>query len=188
MTDERPNLVLIGFMASGKSTIGRICAARLGFKFYDSDRLVERRAGCTIAKLFEERGEPAFREMEVEAIRSLSRYRNVVIATGGGAPMNGLNIARLRQRGIIILLSTTPQEILQRVPDRASRPLLAGATEPEAKIQDLMSQRKAAYCAAAHAIVETTGLAREAAADAVLQEYHRLAAKWKPPARRNPSL
>ena len=147
----------------------------MGFRFYDSDRFNERRNCRSIAQIFSEDGEASFREREVEALRILSKYRNVVIATGGGAPMNGLNIARLRQRGIVVLLYADAEEILSRIPDRASRPLLSGTDCPDLVVQSLLESRMPAYRAAAHAVVETTGLSREDATTAVLDAYRRCA-------------
>src|SRR5262245_34007103 len=98
------NLVLIGFMGSGKSTIGRQCARILGFRFRDSDTLVERRAGKPISQVFADDGEAAFREMECAAIKTLAATSSVVLSTGGGAVLNGANVAALRRTGIVVLL------------------------------------------------------------------------------------
>jgi shikimate kinase len=169
------NLVLIGFMATGKSTIGRRCAQALRFQFCDTDALVERRAGKSVSSVFEEDGEEQFRLLESEAIRDLARERRTVIATGGGAAINAVNVARLRRSGYVILLWTDPQEIVARCGTRATRPLLAGADDPEARITTLLASREPLYRSAAHTVVETTGLSREDAVERVLAAYHSLA-------------
>jgi shikimate kinase len=166
-------------MATGKSTIGRLCARALGFRFRDSDTLIQRRAGRSIAEIFAEEGEAAFRARETAALQELARGYHLVIATGGGAVLNAVNVARLRRTGVVILLHAAPEEILLRVGNRQSRPLLADAPDPLARIQTLLHQREPYYHAAAHAIVETTGLSREAAAERVLQAYHAEAQRWR---------
>jgi shikimate kinase len=169
------NLVLIGFMATGKSTIGRRCAQALRFQFRDSDSVVECRTGKSVAQLFEEDGEERFRSLESDAIRDLARERRTVIATGGGAILNGANIARLRRTGHVILLWTDPEEILARCGSRATRPLLASADDPVERITNLLSRRESLYRSAAHTVVETTGLSRDEAVSRVLDAYHALA-------------
>lgn len=176
---REPNLVLIGFMATGKSTIGRLCARALGFRFRDSDTLIQRRAGRPIPEIFAEEGEAAFRTREAEALQDLARGHHLVIATGGGAVMNAVNVARLRRTGVVILLHAAPEEILMRVGNRQSRPLLADAPDPLARIETLLLQREPYYHAAAHAVVETTGLSREEAAERVLEAYHAEAERWR---------
>lgn len=166
-------------MATGKSTIGRLCARALGYRFRDSDTLIQRRAGRPIPEIFAEEGEAAFRAREAEALQDLARGHHLVIATGGGAVMNAVNVARLRRTGVVILLHAAPEEILMRVGNRQSRPLLADAPDPLARIETLLLQREPYYHAAAHAVVETTGLSREAAAERVLEAYHAEAKRWR---------
>jgi shikimate kinase len=174
-----PNLVLVGFMASGKSAIGSQCARALGFGFRDSDKLVERRAGRTIPEIFDEEGEPAFRQMEAAALRDLARQSRVVIATGGGAVMNGTNVAQLRRTGVVILLWASVEDILRRAGSRLSRPLLADAEDPRARIESLLAEREQAYRSAAHAVAETSGLSRDEAVERVLDLYRQQAARWQ---------
>ncbi len=171
--DDR-NLVLVGFMASGKSTIGRRCAESLRFGFRDSDALLERRAGKPVSEIFEQEGEVRFRSLETAAIRDLARESRTVIATGGGAVLSGLNVARLRRTGYIILLWADPDEILARCGSRASRPLLACAEDPSARITELLAVREPLYHAAAHAVVHTSGLTRDEAVERVLDTYRSL--------------
>jgi shikimate kinase len=181
MSNPPPNLILIGFMATGKSTIGRWCARALGFRFRDSDTLVERRAGKPVPVIFAEEGEAAFREMEAAAIRDLARGRRVVIATGGGAVMRSTNVAHLRRSGVVVLLRTSPEEILARSGNRVNRPLLASADDPRARVAELLAQREPYYQAAAHLVIDTTGLTREEAAERVLAAYRARAQTWSRP-------
>lgn len=165
------SLVLIGFMASGKSTVGRHCARDLGIPFRDSDRLVQRRAGKSIADIFVQDGEAVFREMEADAIGTLAGSPPIVLATGGGAVMDPRNVAALRRTGYVVLLCVDPAEILKRTGTRASRPLLFDAQDPEARVRELLQKRDPAYRAAAHAVVDTTGLTLDETVAHVLEAY-----------------
>ena len=105
-------------LASGKSTVGRECARKLGLRFADSDSLIERRAGKSIPEIFSTEGEAVFREMELEAIRTLCSAPPMVLATGGGAVLNSINVSRLRRNGLVVLLWSEPEAIADRVRDR----------------------------------------------------------------------
>jgi len=168
---RRRNLVLIGFMGSGKSTIGRICAARMRSRFIDSDHEIERRTDCSIAELFEGEGEAAFRVREREMITELSGMDSVVIATGGGAILDPVNAANLRAGGFVVLLHAEPDIILRRVGNGRTRPLVAAAHDPQAFILDLMALRMPHYRAAAHCQVETTDKPPQTVAAEVLRLY-----------------
>ena len=150
------NLVLIGFMGTGKSTVGKMCAKRLGYAFCDSDAVIEERVGCTIPELFATQGEAVFRQKEREVIAELALTPNLVIATGGGVVMDAENVANLRAEGLVILLRATPEVILKRVGDARSRPLLAVGSDPQARIEELLSLRAEQYERAAHLRLDTT--------------------------------
>src|ERR1041385_4027110 len=113
------NLVLIGFMGSGKSTIGRECARILGYRFRDSDTLIERRAGKSVQDIFAEQGEPEFRKMEASAIVELASMSSIVISTGGGAILDSSNVTALRNTGIVVLLWADPDSIVGRTSTRS---------------------------------------------------------------------
>lgn len=168
---RRPNLVLIGFMATGKTTVGRACARMLGLPFRDSDTLVELRAGRSIPEIFAQDGEAAFRVMESEAIRTLCSSPPIVISTGGGAVLNGVNVARLRRNGLVVLLWAEPEDLICRVGNPARRPLLEGSSNPVERIRDLLAEREPAYRAAAHITIETTGRPRDETVERVVQVY-----------------
>ena len=174
-----PNLVLIGFMGSGKTTIGRRCAHRMGFQFRDSDSVIELRYKLTIPEIFEQYGEAQFRSWESEVIHDLSRCSKMVIATGGGAVLDTNNVARLKRSGILLLLKSDPEEILARCALRNNRPLLAMADDPLERIQTLMSTRNPLYESAADIIVDTTGSMRDETVSKVLTEYNNYISEWR---------
>jgi shikimate kinase len=171
-----PNLVLIGFMASGKSTVGRECARRLGFRFADSDAVVVRRAGRSVETIFREDGEAVFRDIETAAIAHLCARRRLVLATGGGAILRPENVDALRASGVVVLLDVTPDVVLLRAGCRTSRPLLADADDPLARVEQLLTARTPSYRAASDAVVETGRASVSEVASRVLVEYRRVAA------------
>lgn len=142
-------------MASGKSTVGRLLAERLGRPFVDSDDRVEQVAGATIAELFQ-RGEAQFRAHEAQVIATLCGEGEQVVATGGGAPAHGDNMDRMLEAGVVVSLVASPEQILERVGDASTRPLLANATDKLAEVRRLLGARAGAY-ARAHEIVDTDG-------------------------------
>lgn len=151
------NLVLIGFMGCGKTTLGRLCAAHLGYTFRDIDHIIEAEAGCSVAELFARVGESQFRQKEREVIADLCVTSGLVIATGGGAVLDPLNRENLRRNGLVVLLHASPDLILRRVGNARTRPLLANAPDPRARIEELLEQRLPLYRAAAHCQVDTNG-------------------------------
>jgi len=151
----RTNIILTGFMASGKTTIGRLLAGRLGYEFVDTDHLIEDRCDQTIAEIFREKGETAFRTMEADVARELGDKEGLVIATGGGLVLYPANVAALRIQGRIFCLVATPEVIMARASRDASvRPLLAGPN-PKERIMELMKDRAKTYMGFTQ--VETTG-------------------------------
>jgi len=118
------NLVLIGLMGVGKTTVGRHLAGRLGRPFLDTDSIVEEACCRTVSGVFEQFGEAAFRRMEKSAVESVSRKSDCVIATGGGVVLDPQNIARLKERGILIHLDLDPETILNRIGRDTARPLI----------------------------------------------------------------
>ncbi len=173
-----PNLVLIGFMGCGKTTIGRLCAKALAYRFVDTDARVERAAHRTVAELFAEVGEDEFRRMERAAVAELCMRANVVIATGGGAVLDPVNTAAMKASGIMVWLSVAPEELLRRCGTRETRPLLADAKDPLERIRSMIAAREPHYARAADVKVVTTGLRREDAARLVVDAFRRAAASW----------
>ncbi len=138
------NLTLIGFMGTGKTTVGRIIASRLRYGFIDTDHLIELRAGKAIPKIFEEDGELKFREYEKEVLKELANFRKMVIATGGGLGANQENIDSLKTHSLVVCLCASVQTIYSRVKSQTYRPLLCTA-DPMAKIKELLAIREPIY-------------------------------------------
>lgn len=142
---HKKNIVLTGFMGTGKSTLGHLLARRLNYKFIDTDSEIEKRSGKTITDIFREDGEAAFRRQEKELVEELAQKRGLVISTGGGLVMNPQNVQKLRESGDIICLTASPDEILERVSKQPqTRPLLK-ETDPREKIAELLQQRSSIY-------------------------------------------
>ena len=140
------NIILTGFMRTGKSTVGRRLAKRLGWKFVDVDPLIEAAAKMSIPRVFAERGEPVFRRLERRAIGRAVHAQDQVIATGGGAFVDAQSRAKLRVSGPVVCLTARPQVILARIGRRLeARPLLCGAANPLSRIRALLGRRAAVY-------------------------------------------
>lgn len=172
MTRAGQNLVLIGLMGAGKSSIGRLVADALGRRLVDTDAAVEADAQASIAELFAREGEDSFRAREAEAIKAAAARTGRVIAVGGGAVSDPINAQRLRATGTVIFLDAAPAVLAQRlnVDGVAERPLLAGSGELAERLSALRGERLTAYEDAAHHTVETTALTQAQAADAVLEK------------------
>jgi shikimate kinase/3-dehydroquinate synthase len=156
-------IFLVGFMAAGKTTVGRLAAARLGLPFVDLDDVVSEAAGLPVRELFASRGEAEFRRRESEALNRLLD-RPAVIATGGGAACHGDNLAAMRGRGLVISLAVSLDTALARAGDPSTRPLLA---RPAGEIADLHRGRQPSY-RQAHAVIATDGRSPERVADDVV--------------------
>jgi len=143
---SRPNIILTGFMATGKTTVGKLLAEQLGYAFVDTDDLIVERSGQSIPGIFREKGETAFRNMESEIARELGQKEGFVISTGGRLMLDAGNAAALARTGRVFCLVATPEEILERVSKdkHVKRPLLEVAN-PMARIVELMQQREDDY-------------------------------------------
>jgi shikimate kinase len=140
---------LIGMMGAGKTTVGRLLAAALHYRFLDGDHELERRAGVRIATVFELEGEQGFRAREAALLDELTALPGIVLATGGGAVLLPQNRAVLRDRGLVIFLDAGAGEIARRTRHDTSRPLLAGG-DRQARIEALLEERLPLYRATAH--------------------------------------
>lgn len=139
-----PGVVLVGFMGSGKSSVGRVLAHRFGAPFIDVDERIERAAGCAIRELFAREGEPAFRAREKSALREALSVKGCVVATGGGAFADEGNRDLLRSYAPVVYLEAGVETLLERLTGDAGRPLLLGG-EPEEIVRELLSRRIPGY-------------------------------------------
>jgi len=146
MNDSRAvrNIALIGFMGTGKSSVGRMIADQLHFNFLDTDDLIESRAGQSISAIFAGEGEAAFRKFEQTVVAELAERKRTVIATGGGLGANPGNLASLRRHALVVCLWASPEKIWERVRSQTHRPLLQGP-DPLAKIRQLLADRGPYY-------------------------------------------
>ena len=158
------HVVLTGFMAVGKTAVGRRLARRLGYEFIDTDQLIEQQSGMTITRIFEELGEAEFRARERQTIAELTPVRPTVIATGGGTFVDEANRSKLKSLGVVVCLVTSLETILDRVGRNDARPLAQG--EARRRLTELYEARKPAY-GKADVLVETDGLSVDQAVSRV---------------------
>jgi len=135
-------IYLIGFMCSGKSTVGSLLARFLNFPFYDVDEEVQKREGLTIPQIFERKGEEYFRKIEFEVLKDLSKEENVVISTGGGLGANEEAMEFMKSKGITVFIDVPFEVFLERCKDSEDRPLLK---RPIEEIKNLFESRKRIY-------------------------------------------
>jgi shikimate kinase len=166
------NIVLIGFMGSGKSSIGRHVASRLGFQFVDTDALLVDRDGREIAEIFAQDGEARFREMETSVLESLAARNRCVISTGGGIVVREENRALLQTLGFTVWLTASEDVIFERVSRNNKRPLLH-TPNPRETVSQLLAVRRPWYAEAAQFTLDTSMMAHGEAADAVVAEARR---------------
>lgn len=148
------NIVLIGFMGTGKSTISKYMSRMYGMEIVEMDQIIEEREGMSISNIFEKHGEEYFRNLETELLIEMQDKKNVIISCGGGVAMRERNVAEMKKIGKVVLLTASPETILDRVKDNDDRPLLNGNKNVE-YIEKLMEARRKKYEAAADILVET---------------------------------
>ncbi len=166
----KSSLALIGFMATGKSAVGRVVAGRLGKEFVELDDFIERKAGKTIPEIFKQDGESAFRKLEIEAAREVSGAKNLVIACGGGVVLNKINIDRLKEECIVVCLTASPEAILERaLSEGETRPLLE-TPDKLATIKELTDFRRPFYERAADMTIDTSKLDIGAVAERIIKK------------------
>ena len=151
---NRNNIILIGFMVTGKSAISRRLNKLIHMKEVDTDALIAEREGMSISDIFARKGEEAFRNMETELLKELKNEKNLIISCGGGMALRDENAAIMKEVGTVVWLKATPQTILKRVKHDDNRPLLRGNKNVEF-IGNLLAQRSPKYEAAAHFSVIT---------------------------------
>lgn len=142
----RDNVILTGFMGTGKTSLGKLLATKLGRPFIDIDKKIEDAAQLSIPMIFERYGEAHFRELEKAAVKELSQRRGLVIATGGGTVKDEENIRLLKSSGVMICLTAEPEEIFNRTARRGERPVLDGGGDERLEtIKRLLAERKQYY-------------------------------------------
>ncbi|MEI6561093.1 MAG: shikimate kinase [Verrucomicrobiota bacterium] len=176
-TAEAPlsiNLVLIGFMGSGKSSIGRLLATKLGFHLLDTDAMVVEDAGMQITEIFEWKGEEVFRDYEARALNYLvdRNAKGLVVATGGGIVTRESNLPLLHQIGFVVGLTANEEVIFERVSRNKARPLLH-TPNPRETVSQLMAARAPLYEAAADYMVDTSAKSHLQVADEIIAEARR---------------
>ncbi|MBN1568785.1 MAG: shikimate kinase [Acidobacteria bacterium] len=154
--EEKLSIFLCGFMATGKSSVGKRLAAKMQYQFADMDTLIETETGMTIPQIFASQGEPAFRALECAMVDRIAEWKGYVVATGGGAIVNPQNLEILKRCGVLICLTADVRTILLRSGTGESRPMLHAGDKAE-RIRQLLQQREPFY-AQAHIIVDTSTL------------------------------
>ena len=147
-------IALVGLPGSGKSTVGRQLARRLQLRFYDSDRVIEERIGCSIKDFFAREGEEIFRGIEESVIDDLTQSGNLVNSTGGGAVLRAANRQSLRSRCQVVYLKSAPEELARRLKHDTNRPLLQ-VDDPLKRLRELFAIRDPLYRETAHFTIET---------------------------------
>lgn len=164
----RKNIVLVGFMGTGKTSVGRALADRLDMKFIDMDDVIVEREDKSIPDIFAQDGEPYFRSVERKLVQELAVETGLVIGAGGGIVLDPANIDDFSRTGLVVCLSASPETILERVEHDTNRPLLAGG-DKMAKIKGILEKRQARYDAIPCRL-DTDGLSIEEVVDAIVDK------------------
>lgn len=162
------NIVLIGFMGAGKSTISTQLSDAFAMKVVEMDQIIAEREGMTVSDIFEVYGEEYFRDAETNLLIEMQQRSNVVISCGGGVPLRERNVAEMRKNGKVVLLTAKPETILERLKDDHSRPLLENNKNVDF-VHDLMEKRREKYEAAADIIVVTDGKSEVEICEEIIQ-------------------
>lgn len=150
------NIILIGFMGSGKSSVGKKLAEKLGIDWLDMDTEISEKEGKSISEIFEEHNEDYFRDLETKYLYKIINIKNVVLSTGGGVVLKKENIDLLKNIGTVIFLHADSEQLMEQLKDSTDRPLLKGENV-EDKIKSMLEQRDTIYVGAADIIIQTTG-------------------------------
>ena len=150
------NIFLIGFMGTGKSSVGADLQKEYDMQLIEMDSLIEQEQKMRIPDIFQKYGEAYFRNLETELLRRIQEHEHQVVSCGGGVPMREENVTEMKKNGTVVLLTATPETILNRVKDDENRPLLKGRKTVEG-IEELLVQRRDRYEVAADIVVETDG-------------------------------
>lgn len=166
--ESRSNVVLIGFMGSGKSTMGIRLSYRLQYILEDTDKLIETKAGMTISEIFAREGEEAFRQMETQLLQTLVEKKGRrVYSVGGGTPVRAVNRPLLKKLGTVVYLRTRPETVYERLKNDTTRPLLQGE-DPLGKIRTLMAERESAYAETADVILDVDEMTTDQVVESIM--------------------
>ncbi|MNJ32950.1 shikimate kinase [Paenibacillus bouchesdurhonensis] len=168
MSEQRNNIILVGMMGTGKTTVGAVLAEMAGYRLIDLDKRIEEETKCTIPELFANQGEQYFRDIESTLLRSVLQEGEVVLATGGGAVLREENRSVMLENGWVVALTADLESILKRVGEDPGRPLLAGGARERVTV--LLEERKHAYDFA-QAIFDTSGKNPDILASEILMRY-----------------
>ena len=163
------NIVLAGFMGTGKTTVGSLISQELNMEYVNTDDLIEKKEGMSINDIFSKKGKRHFRQVESEVIKEVSQKDNSLIDAGGGVVINQLNVNNLKQKGIIFCLSAQPEEILKRTKRYSHRPLL-NVADPLVEIKKILKNRTGYYKRADYQI-ETTGKTADEVSKEIIKTY-----------------
>lgn len=168
------NIALTGFMAVGKTVVGRKLARRLGWRLVDVDRAIEEEQGMKVREIFEREGEAYFRKLEKRKLGEILSEENQVIATGGGAVVDEENLRLLKQKSFLVCLTASPETLLRRSGSGKERPLLQG-DDKRRRIEELLARRRERY-AEAHICIDTDSLSVDEAVEELLKAMRHLTA------------
>ncbi len=175
----KDNIILIGFMGCGKTSIGTRLSKKLSFSFLDTDEEIEKREGRKIKEIFAGEGEACFRQMETNLTRELlERTEKTVISTGGGLPLKEENGRLLQKLGFVVYLDVEKETVLRRLEGDKTRPLLNGP-DKEKKVEELLTFRRPVYEYTAHICVDTSQKSFDEIMDCILRNYEIMMAREK---------
>lgn len=164
------NIALVGFMGSGKSTVGQALSKKIGYLFIDLDGRIEEKTGRPIPEIFKEDGEDTFRRVEAVVLKDALAAKKAVISCGGGVVLREENRDALKQKAIVVYLKTEPDELFARVGATGSMRPLLNVEDPRAEIKRLVKEREPLYQGVADAIVSTTGRSVNSIIEAIIKE------------------
>ena len=164
----KTNVAIIGFMGAGKTAVGQALAKKLKMNFIELDAIIALKAKKSIPQIFEQGGEIEFRELEMKEVKEVARERRVVIACGGGAVLNWINVERLKQTAVIVRLTASPVATLKRVSREVGQRPLLDVDDPLSRIREMIRFREPFYARAADITVKTTRITVDAVVEKIV--------------------
>lgn len=167
----KDNIILIGFMGCGKSTVGKVLAKKMRYTFLDTDQLIENQQRMSISKIFERKGEGWFRKIETDTVKDMMKNTHkTIISTGGGLPLDEKNSEMLKSLGFVVYLNVKRETVLKRLKGDNKRPLLTG-DNVEKKVEQLISYRDPIYQIGAHLEIHTDNMSVDKVAEEIIRNY-----------------